>query len=40
LDEDKFRKKKGCWYILYFRKDFKKLVRDERYFEEWDWGVF
>lgn len=38
-DSDKSGKEKCCWFTLYSRKDFQKVVRDEQFFENWDWGV-
>lgn len=39
-DEDKSGKERGCWYTLYSKEDFQKVVRDEQFFEDWDWGMY
>ncbi len=39
-DQDKSGKDKVCWYTLYSKKDFQKVVGDEGFFENWDWGIY
>lgn len=39
-DADKSGKERGCWYTLYSKKDFQKVVRDEGFFDSWDWGMY
>lgn len=39
-DVDKSRKESGCWYTLYSKKDFQKVVGDEGFFDSWDWGMY
>lgn len=39
-DRDKMGKDKVCWYTLYSKRDFQKVVRDEGFFENWDWGIY
>ena len=33
-------KEKHCWFTLYSKSDFQKVVKEERFFENWDWGVY
>ena len=39
-DSDKSGKEKCCWFTLYSKKDFQKVVKDEQFFENWEWGVY
>lgn len=39
-DSDKSGKEKCCWFTLYSKKDFQRVVKDQKFFENWDWGVY
>lgn len=39
-DEYKSGRERGHWYTLYSKKDFQNVVRDKRFFENWNWGVY